>query len=113
MSRRYVPTLFIFLLFAAGLTYLLFAKPKTKDERDEDTLTVVKSDRDKIDRVDLVNQNGTFHFAKAGDGWTFTVGSAGGATAAAPKSWRVEETAQNQLLNALSSLVATTAAWEK
>ena len=113
MSRKFLPTLVILLVFAAGAIYLLVDQPKTKDERDEAALTVVKADRDNIDRIDVTNQDGTLHFTKAGDGWTFTVGSAGGATAAAPKTYRVEETEQNQMLNALSSLVATTVVWEK
>lgn len=123
--RKFAGTWIVLGAFGVLLAWLLIAKPKSKDERKEDSLTVAKSTREQIDRIQIVNPNGSFLLARvSGGGPTPTPPKAGASPAAptptpAPEVWKiqkprefpVEETALNQMKNSLSDLVAVDPVW--
>ena len=116
--KKFLPTWIALGVFGALLAYLLIAKPKTKDEREEASRTLTKTKRESIDRIEVKNGSGDFLFAKqpGGEKWTFVLGTSGVATApvwARGKTFPVEDTSYNQMLNSLAGLEALDVAWEK
>lgn len=89
-------------IFGGLLAFLLIAKPKSKDEREEAAMTVVSSERDSIARIAVANTHGEFVLEKKGEAWHLT----------APVAYPVEESVSSQMLNALSELVATDVVWK-
>ncbi len=101
--KKFSGTWIALAVFGGLLVWLFWLNPKSKDEREEASKTVVKAEREKIDRIELVNAAGTFVFEKKGGAWEITSPIAGPA----------EDVAMSQMLNALSQLIATTRVYEK
>lgn len=89
-------------VFGALLVWLLWYQPKTKDERDEAKKTVVKAEREKIDRIEVTNATGAYVFEKKGDAWLLT----------SPRNAPAEDAVTSQMLNALAELIATDLVWK-
>src|SRR5258708_4789649 len=112
--KKFAGTWIVLGIFGILLAYLLLAKPKGKDERDEAASTVVSAKRDSIDRIEVVSGSAsTISFVKSADKWRVaagpaTLGTAGGLT----KSYPAEDAETNQMLTALSSLESTAVAWK-
>ncbi len=100
--KKFLSTWITLGLFAVLLAYLLIAKPKTKEEREEAERTVVQADRDAIDRIQIQNPRGRFVLEKTGESWTITE----------PRELPAEESAVSPMLNTLSSLHASDKVWE-
>lgn len=100
--KKFAGTWIVLGIFGILLAYLLIAKPKSKDERDEAKSTVVSAKRETIDRIEIVSSNGTIALAKTADKWAIT----------APKAYPAEDQVTNQMLTSLSSLESTAEPWK-
>lgn len=101
--RKFAGTWIAVAIFGALLVWLLLGKPKTRDEREEAAMTVVSADRDAIDRIAIINSAGRAVLEKRETEWSLVE----------PVVYPVEDTASSQMLNALSSLVATDLVWKE
>src|SRR5688500_6801316 len=102
--KRFTGTWVLVAIFAALLAFLLLGKPKSREEVREAELTIAKADRDALERFEVTNANGTFVLVKGtDDGWSLT----------SPIAVPVEESALNQMKNAIEELVASDVAWKK
>ena len=125
--RKFAGTWIALALFAGLVGWLLLAKPKSQDERKEASLTLAKTKRESIDRIEIRNANGTFVLARVSGGPTPTPAAAPSPAASAtpapppaPEVWKiqqprdlpVEDVALNQMKNALSDLVAVDPVWD-
>lgn len=99
--KKFSGTWILLAIFAALAIVLFVVKPKTSEEVKEESLTLVKLDREKLSKVTVTNATGTFTLEKTDGAWKIT----------APNTWPVEETSLNQVKNALEGLVASDAVW--
>lgn len=101
--RKFTGTWVLVGIFAALLAFVWLANPKTKEEREEESLTLSKAKREDISRVEIAGAKGTIVLEKGdADAWKITQ----------PRELPAEESAVNQVKNAIEELVATDRVWE-
>ena len=101
MMKKFTGTWIVVGLLAALVLWIVVIEPKTREEAKEADLTLVSSDREKLEKVEITNAGGTFVLEKKDDAWRIT----------APRDLPVEESSLNLVKNALESLVASDRVW--
>ena len=101
--KKHATTIVVGAVFAALAAFLYFGQPKTREEIEEDALTLVSVDREKLAKVVITNASGTITLEKKDGGeWRVT----------SPRDLPAEESSLNQVKNALEGLMASDPVWE-